>query len=59
LKVGYITNVSGWRYKIWTVLFLVIVVCASTIVLGAVYVKTEPTVEKNENIKLEEYIELV
>ena len=49
-------NVSGWRYKIWTVLFLVIVVCASTIVLGAVYVKTEPKVEKNENIKLEQNI---
>lgn len=57
LKVSFSKmNVSSWKYKIWTVLFLVIVVCASTAMLDVVYIKTEPTVLKNERIKLEQSI---
>jgi Na+-transporting NADH:ubiquinone oxidoreductase subunit C len=49
-------NINSWKYKIWTILFLVIVVCVSTAMLDVVYVRTEPTVQKNERIKLEQNI---
>ena len=41
------------KRKIWTVLFLVIVVCVSTGMLNAIYVHTDPMVRKNERIKVQ------
>jgi Na+-transporting NADH:ubiquinone oxidoreductase subunit C len=39
------------KYRIWTVVFLVIVVCISTGMLSAVYVYTDPMVRMNEKLK--------
>ena len=44
------------RSRIWTVTFLVMVVCASTAMLGAVYTRTEPRVRRNERIKVQRSI---
>lgn len=41
------------KLRIWTVLFLVIVVCVSTGMLNVVYVHTDPMVRKNERIKMQ------
>lgn len=47
---------NNTKYKIWTVVFLVIVVCASTAMLNVMYANTKPLVERNERIKLEQNI---
>ncbi len=41
------------RYRIWTVLFLVIVVCVSTCMLNAIYTYTDPVVRRNEKLKIQ------
>ncbi len=41
------------RYRIWTVLFLVIVVCVSTGMLNAIYTYTDPIVRRNEKLKIQ------
>ena len=41
------------KLRIWTVLFLVIVVCVSTGMLNVIYVHTDPIVRKNERIKMQ------
>jgi Na+-transporting NADH:ubiquinone oxidoreductase subunit C len=41
------------KLRIWTVLFLVIVVCVSTGMLNVVYVHTDPIVRKNERTKIQ------
>jgi Na+-transporting NADH:ubiquinone oxidoreductase subunit C len=40
------------KRKIWTILFLVIVVCVSTGLLGAVYIHTDLMVRKNERVRI-------
>lgn len=44
------------KYKIWTVLFLVIVVGTSTGILNAMYIYTDPIARKNERLKLYRYV---
>jgi Na+-transporting NADH:ubiquinone oxidoreductase subunit C len=41
------------KYRIWTVVFLVIVVCISTGMLSAVYVYTDPMVRMNEKLRIQ------
>ena len=47
---------TSLKYKIWTVLFLVIVVCTSTAMLNVAYVNTKTEVEKREFLKLEQSV---
>ena len=44
------------RYRIWTVLFLVIVVCVSTGMLNAIYTYTDPIVRRNEKLKIQKSV---
>lgn len=44
------------RYRIWTVLFLVIVVCVSTGMLNAIYTYTDPIVRRNEKLKIQKNV---
>jgi Na+-transporting NADH:ubiquinone oxidoreductase subunit C len=44
------------RYRIWTVLFLVIVVCISTGMLNAIYTYTDPIVRRNEKLKIQKSV---
>ncbi len=44
------------RYRIWTVLFLVIVVCVSTGMLNAIHTYTDPIVRRNEKLKIQRSI---
>lgn len=47
---------TSLKYKIWTVLFLIIVVCASTVMLNIAYVNAKPEVEKKELLNLEQSV---
>jgi Na+-transporting NADH:ubiquinone oxidoreductase subunit C len=44
------------RYRIWTVLFLVIVVCVSTSMLNAIYTYTDPIVRRNEKLRIQKNV---
>ncbi|MBD3184633.1 FMN-binding protein [Candidatus Poribacteria bacterium] len=44
------------KNRIWTVVFLVIIVCISTILLDYVYVYTEPVVQQNQQIKIQKSV---
>jgi len=44
------------RYRIWTVLFLVIVVCVSTSMLNVIYTYTDPIVRRNEKLKIQKSV---
>ena len=39
------------KHKIWTILFLIIVVCVSTSMLNAIYIHTDPMVRRNDRLK--------
>jgi Na+-transporting NADH:ubiquinone oxidoreductase subunit C len=49
-------NQKSLKYKIWTVVFLIIVVCGSTAMLSAIYANTKAEVERNELMKLKQNI---
>jgi len=49
-------NQKSLKYKIWTVIFLVILVCVSTTMLSAIYANTKADIEQNELTKLKQNI---
>ncbi|HGJ65415.1 TPA: FMN-binding protein [bacterium] len=49
-------NQKSLKYKIWTVVFLIIVVCGSTAMLSTIYANTKTDIEQNELTKLKQNI---
>lgn len=44
------------KSKVWTVLFLVIVVCVSTGMLNAIYTHTMPIIQENQRLKIRQSV---